>query len=189
MSEVKHSGTAALKTPRLALRPYTVSDAQAVFDQLMGDCEITDQLDWQVHQDVSVTRRLLEMWVEGYQSPMVYHWCITMDDQPVGDIMVCKWNQQDKWCELGYCLARRLWGQGLMTEALGCVSRYLLKTVGFHRIQLKHEAQNAASGRVMQKCGYQYEGTLRQAKRSRSGAWKDICCYGLLASDLENIIE
>lgn len=184
MNDLTHTGTKNLKTPRLELRRYLISDAQAVFDGWMGVEEICDQLDWQAHKDVGVTLRLLDMWIESYQSPTVYHWCITMDSRVVGDIMVCKWNQDDRWCELGYCVAKEYQGQGIASEALRCVSRYLLHEVGFHRIQLRHTEGNEASGRVMRKCGFQYEGTLRHAKCNRKGEWQNICCYGLLSDDI-----
>lgn len=183
MKDMTHAGTKELRTSRLHLRPYRAEDARAVFDGWMGVAEICEQLDWQPHQDVSVTARLLDMWIESYQSPTVYHWCITMDARVAGDIMVCKWNQDDRWCELGYCVAREFAGQGIATEALQSVSRFLLDEVGFHRIQLKHTEGNIASGRVMQKCGFHYEGTLRHAKRNRHGVWQNVCCYSLLSTD------
>lgn len=186
MKELTHLGTKVLQTARLTLRPYCLTDAQAVFDGWMGDDDMCEALNWQPHRDVSVTRRLIDMWVDGYQSPTVYHWCITLEGAPVGDIMVCKWNQDDCWCDLGYCIAKEHWGKGYASEALNCVSEYLLKEVGFHRIQLRHEEGNDASGRVMQKCGYQYEGTLRHAKRNRRGEWKNVCCYSLLYSDIRD---
>ncbi len=185
MKEMKHTGTRALYTERLLLRPYCADDAQAVFDGWMGIREVCARLNWQEHQDVSVTRRLIDMWVESYQSPTVYHWCITRAGAVVGDIMVCKWNQDDQWCELGYCVAQQYWGQGIAGEALLCVCRYLLQEVGFHRIQLRHAAGNDASARVMQKCGFHYEGTLRHAKRNHQGEWQDICCYSLLNEEIK----
>ena len=153
MSDLRHAGTKELRTERLLLRPYQMDDAQAVFDGWMGDAAICDQLDWQAHANVQVTQRLLDMWIESYQSPTVYHWCIATDARVVGDIMVCKWNQDDQWCELGYCIARDCQGQGLAGEALRRVCRYLMDEVGFHRIQLRHTHGNEASARVMQKCG------------------------------------
>lgn len=183
MKEMTHRGTQTLFTPRLVLRRYTAQDAQAVFDGWMGVEEICETLNWQPHRDVQVTHRLIDMWVESYQSPTVYHWCITQDAQVVGDIMVCKWNHEDQWCELGYCVAKAHWGKGIAGEALSRVCRYLFDEVGFHRIQLRHEEGNEASGRVMQKCGFRYEGTLRHAKRSRRGEWVNVCCYSLLDDD------
>lgn len=183
MTHLQHLGTKTLHTQRLLLRPYCADDAQAVFTGWMGVPEICDLLDWQAHSNASITRRLIDMWVESYQSPTVYHWCITCNGTVAGDIMVCKWNQDDAWCELGYCVSKDYQGCGIATEALRCVSNYLLHEVGFHRIQLRHTDGNLASAHVMQKCGYIYEGTLRHAKRDRHGNWRDICCYSLLSED------
>lgn len=98
-----------------------------------------------------------------------------------GDISVVRWNEEDSWCELGCCIARKYWNQGLMTEALTAALEYLLHTVGFHRVQMRHDALNPASGRVMQKCGLQLEGTLRGFKRRQDGTWADIRLYAALA--------
>ena len=68
-----------------------------------------------------------------------------------------------------------------MTEALTAALEYLLHTVGFHRVQMRHDALNPASGRVMQKCGLQLEGTLRGFKRRQDGTWADIRLYAALA--------
>lgn len=46
---------------------------------------------------------------------------------------------------------------------------------------MRHDALNPASGRVMQKCGLQLEGTLRGFKRRQDGTWADIRLYAALA--------
>ena len=183
MTELTHCGTKALFTQRLHLRPYRSTDAQDAFENWAGDARVTERLDWTAHADVEVTRRLIDMWVESYQSPTVYRWCLEYEGHAVGDMMVCKWNQDDSWCELGYCIAPSLWGQGLITEALSRVCDYLFESVGFHRIQLRCEEDNIASARVMEKCGFRYEGTMRHAKRRRDGLWVNVCCYGRLRTD------
>lgn len=66
-------------------------------------------------------------------------------------------------------------------EALTAALEYLFHTVGFHRVQMRHDALNPASGRVMQKCGLQLEGTLRGFKRRQDGTWADIRLYAALA--------
>lgn len=180
---LRHSGSPVLLTQRLRLRPYRTQDAQAMFDHWAGDPEVTQYLTWGPHRDVKVTQAIIDMWVEGYASPTVYRWGIEKDGELVGDISVTRWKEDDEWCEIGYCLSRRCWNQGLMTEALSRVLTFLFDTVGFHRVQIRHDAQNPASGRVMQKCGMTYEGTHRGAVRTRDGRWADICVYAMLSTD------
>jgi ribosomal-protein-alanine N-acetyltransferase len=65
------------------------------------------------------------------------------------------------------------WNKGLMTETLRCVLEYLFNQVGMNRVEAIYEPENPASGRVMQKCGMQYEGTLRQFFLCRDGTYAD----------------
>lgn len=74
---------------------------------------------------------------------------------------------------------------GLMTEAVQAVLTFFLRQVGLNRVFAYHAAENPASGRVMQKCGMVYEGTLRQAGKCNHGII-DVVCYSMLASDYKN---
>ncbi|MBQ8135717.1 MAG: GNAT family N-acetyltransferase, partial [Clostridia bacterium] len=49
------------------------------------------------------------------------------------------------------------------------VIEYLFHEAGFNRIESTHDVNNPNSGKVMAKCGLQYEGTLRQAGVSNQG--------------------
>ena len=63
--------------------------------------------------------------------------------------------------EVGYCIGSRWWNQGYVSEALGMVMDFLFDQVGFHRIEARHDEENHASGRVMEKNGMKREGLLR----------------------------
>lgn len=173
-----HQGTVILNTARLRLRPYLPGDAQAMFAGWANDERVTRYLTWQPHGNIAVTEQLIAQWVESYQSDTVYRWGITMGGELIGDISVVSWQEDNEACEIGYCLAYDHWGQGIMTEALQSVMRYLFDSIGFHRVMIRHEADNPASGRVMQKAGLLYEGCLRQALKRRDGSYGDICVYG-----------
>jgi ribosomal-protein-alanine N-acetyltransferase len=47
-------------------------------------------------------------------------------------------------------------------EAFSWVIKFAFKELVFERITGRHHVDNIASGRVMQKCGLKYEGTLRK---------------------------
>lgn len=177
---LNHQGTVMIHTQRLLLRPYVQGDEAAMFANWANDPEVTRYLTWAPHGNISVTTELIAQWEARYMSDTVYHWGITLDGELIGDIAVVTWSEPNESAELGYCLARRFWGQGIMTEALGSVMRYLFHTIGFHRITLKHDAQNPASGRVMEKAGLLYEGRLRGAYKRLDGTFTDVCVYGAL---------
>ncbi len=184
MFELHHCGTQVIETERLILRPYTVFDAEAMYRNWASSDEVTRYLTWQAHTGVDATRKLLELWVESYQDPAVYHWGITLkgNDTVIGDISVVHMNDKTAAAELGWCMGQAWWGQGIMPEAALAVRDYLFDRVGFHRIQARHDKNNPKSGRVMQKIGMQYEGTQRASDINNQGIC-DIVLYAILRED------
>lgn len=88
------------------------------------------------------------------------------------------WNR----AELGYWLGVPFWGRGYTTEAARRVIRFGFETLNLNRIYAGHFAHNLASGRVMQKVGMTYEGTMRQ-HYLRYGNYYDGVFYGILQSE------
>jgi len=175
-----HQGTQLLRTARLLLRPYTEHDADMMFANWANDEEVCRYLTWPPHGDIEVTRGIVRDWAACYGNDCYYHWGITLAGELIGDIAVVRWSEQNACAALGYCLGCQWWGRGIMTEALTAVTRYLLEQIGFHRIQLEHDRDNPASGRVMQKAGLRYEGCLQGGVRRRDGSFGDKCIYGAI---------
>ncbi|MBQ9197489.1 MAG: GNAT family N-acetyltransferase [Clostridia bacterium] len=180
---LNHLGSPDLHTRRLRLRRYRSEDFLMMFNNWAGDPEVAKYVSWGPHASPEVTKGLVEMWVEGYESPTVYRWGIEKEGELIGDISVVRWREEEESCEIGYCLCRRFWNQGIMTEALDRVIAYLIDTVGFHRVMLCHDTRNPASGRVMQKCGLRMEGVFRGERKRRDGSWMDVAYYAILAED------
>ena len=127
---------------------------------------------------------LLKVWEQESKKPNVYHWAITLGGEPIGDIALVAVSENSAAAVVGYCLSRRYWGQGIMTEALAEVLRFCFEEVGFHRISSSHAAENPASGKVMEKCGLRYEGTLRKHIRLHStGEYADVVLRGILEEE------
>ena len=179
---MEHKGTKILKTQRLVLRPFTTADAEAMFENWANDKEVTKFLTWTPHRNVEETRALLAVWEEESKRPDVYHWVITLQGEVIGDLALVAVRGEN--AHAGYCLSRKFWGKGIMSEAYAEVLRYLFEEVGFHRIESSHAVNNPASGRVMEKCGLRYEGTMRKAFRLLStGEWEDIVYRAVLEED------
>lgn len=64
--------------------------------------------------------------------------------------------------ELGYWLAKPLWGKGIMSAAVRLISEYGFRELGLRRITAHVFHFNAASARVLEKAGYHLEGRLKQ---------------------------
>jgi len=81
--------------------------------------------------------------------------------------------------EIGYWLARRHWGQGIMSRVVTCWCGYLFSHYGFERLQATVFSSNPASARVLEKSGFSREGTLRRAVIKHGGIL-DLWMYAIL---------
>ncbi|MEK2606289.1 GNAT family protein [Burkholderia arboris] len=84
--------------------------------------------------------------------------------------------------EIAYDLAPSHWGRGIASAVCEAVTAWAFTNEGFMRMQAVVLTGNAGSARVLQKCGYRYEGLLRAYKMVR-GTPGDFAMYARLATD------
>jgi aminoglycoside 6'-N-acetyltransferase len=72
-------------------------------------------------------------------------------------------------------------GEGLGTEALRVLARYLFEERGHHRLTIDPAADNAAAIRAYERVGFRRVGIMREYERAPEGEWRD----GLLMDMLE----
>ena len=177
---MKHCGSRILKTERLVLRPFTRADAEDMYNHWAGDPLVSRYLTWAPHRNVEETRALLAQWEKEYSRPDHYSWAIVSGGVAVGSIAAVRLEEESGFVTLGYCLSRRLWGRGYMTEAVRAVCSFFFREAGASRITADYVAENVASGRVLEKCGFRREELLRGAWRLLStGEEVDLVRCGL----------
>ena len=71
--------------------------------------------------------------------------------------------------DLGYWLGVSHWGRGYATEAARAVIDFAFDTYGFERLAAGCRITNAASRRVLEKCGFQYCGDSMMESRYFGG--------------------
>ena len=127
---------------------------------------------------------VIESWMDGYKREDYYQWMIVLKaiNQPIGSICVGEKNDSVGRAEIGYCIGKAWWHQGIMTEALQAVMDFLFDEVGYQRLEARHDPNNPHSGDVMKKCGMKYEGTTRKGDRNNQGIC-DAAHYSLLKSE------
>lgn len=184
---MNHKGTILLETERLILRRFIIEDADAMYKNWASEDEVTKFLTWPTHSDAGVTKTLLSTWISNYEKPDFYNWAIELKEigEVIGNISVVDIIDEKVACaDLGYCMGTRWWGKGIMPEAGKAVIRYLFEEVGCNRIAAVHAKSNPKSGKVMQKIGMTYEGTLRQAGICNQGVI-DAVWYSILKDEYE----
>jgi ribosomal-protein-alanine N-acetyltransferase len=85
-------------------------------------------------------------------------------------------------CFLGYALAERQQGKGLMTEALRLGIRYMFDEMHLHRISANYLPHNTPSAAVLKRLGFTVEGYARDYLRI-DGRWQDHILTSLLDPD------
>ena len=181
---MNHQGTKILETNRLLLRPMALEDRDAMYRNWASDPEVTKYLTWQHYASPDVADAVLRDWTAQYDRADYYQWGIVLKSlgEPIGTISAVHQDQRVGSAEIGYCIGRPWWRQGVTSEALELVINYLIDQVGFNRIESRHDPRNPNSGAVMRKCGMVYEGTMRQADWNNQGIC-DYCRYAILAQD------
>lgn len=109
-----------------------------------------------------------------------FAFAIMVDGKAVGSIGVFRQgNIHRLTAELGYYIAEEYWGRGLMTHAVQQACQYVFNNSDIIRIYAEPFAYNTASCRVLEKAGFQYEGTLRN-NAIKNGKIIDMRLYALL---------
>lgn len=181
---MNHLGTRTIETSHLILRRFVPEDAAAMYENWASDPEVTKYLTWPTHSSREISAMVVADWVSHYDEQNYYQWAIVPKDlrQPIGSISAVHVNDRVGKVEIGYCLGKTWWHQGIMSEALDVVIRFFLDDVGANRVEACHDPNNPHSGAVMQKCGMTYEGAQRQAGINNQGLC-DLSWYAVLAAD------
>ncbi len=108
---------------------------------------------------------------------------IEVDGEAVGGIGL---HRQDdvhrRSAEIGYWLGEAYWGRGIATEAVRAMTAYGFERFDLIRIYALIFEWNAASMRVVEKAGYQFEGRRRKAV-IKDGQIIDDLLYAIVRED------
>lgn len=142
--------TPTLTTIRLSLRAFKEEDYPSVY-KWCSSLVVTKFLFWFPHRDEEVTKRLVHSWVRKRRN---YSWAI-VEDEPIGEVEIIK-GLPNNGVELGYTLREDKWGQGIMSEALTAVIRFLLdeKKVAF--IYCETDSRNTNSKKLLERLGFSF---------------------------------
>ncbi|MBQ8179153.1 MAG: GNAT family N-acetyltransferase [Candidatus Methanomethylophilaceae archaeon] len=176
--------TRHLLTERLELRMFTMEDVRDAHRNWMTDPDVTHFLTWDVHGDVSETARVISAWIDQYPAGSM-DWCITLrgSTEPIGSITAVRDHPDEGYCEIGYCLSQRYWDNGYMTEAIRAIVRYIFDTTCYGWIQARHEVENEASGRCLEKCNFREWGR-REMVNPKTGRTCTYRFMGIRRGDL-----
>lgn len=174
----------ALETDRLYLRPFQGGDLEDFYEYARNP-KVGPNAGWPPHETIENSKAILNKFLEGDE---VLALELKQNHKVIGSIGLH--NDQLRTASgvkmLGYVLSEDYWGQGLTTEAARAVLRYAFEELGIYMVTVHHYSHNQRSKRVIEKCGFLYEGTLRHASQIFNGNIYDLVCYSLTGAEWEH---
>ena len=166
-----------IETERLILRGLTEQDADDMY-RYAGDPDVGPRAGWKPHENREESLSLINMLIE---KDNVFALEQKSDHRMIGTLGL----HHDKCRNLpnvraiGYALAKGCWGKGYMSEAVRRVLQYGFEALHLRMMSISHYTFNDRSRRVIEKCGFVYEGTLRQTFLRYDGAIFDEAVYSI----------
>jgi RimJ/RimL family protein N-acetyltransferase len=185
MSIVNTNGLArcpVLSSERLALQVIQEKDLSAIVN-LLSDYETVWMLTYApwpytVQEAVLWTNHVNNMCAMGIGCFWGIH---DRENTFIGTAGLSIFPEHEK-AELHYWLGKAYWGHGYGTEIARRIMSYAFGDLKLNRLEVNHMARNIRSQRVIEKCGFKFEGTLRSSVK-RFGQFEDVKFYGQLRKE------
>lgn len=170
-----------IETKRFIIRKFLRSDASMMFTNYVTNAEVTKYLTWYPHKTLDDTIKYLEFVLSTHQNNFAI--VDKNNHQVIGSIANVSENADFTICEVGYCLGKNYWNQGIMTEVLTAYLDYLFNQRHYEMVTAKHHCENLQSGRVMIKAGFKYDGVSDEL--TEKFGWVNIYNYSINKEDYQ----
>jgi ribosomal-protein-alanine N-acetyltransferase len=147
-----------IETERLLLRRPRVSDEPAIFARYASDPDVTRYMSFPTHRSLDDTHAFIEycdtVWARWPKAGPLLVFArdgVTL----LGGAGIV--NETDTVAQIGYILARDVWGRGYATEAL-LASVEAARAAGVRRLEAGVHVEHQPSMRVLEKGGFLREG-------------------------------
>jgi len=169
-----------IETERLLLERLRYEDAEEIFYSYASKPEATKYLSWETHKTIDETRMFLDYAVPSWDNGTDFAYSIRLKNRLfIGGIGISNDNGK---IQFGYAISPLHWGHGYTTEACSRLLGIVKTMKGVYRIGTFVDCENAASIRVLQKCGLIEEARLPKWFRfiNQGNRVKDCLFFRLL---------
>ncbi|MCM1328707.1 MAG: GNAT family N-acetyltransferase [Ruminococcus sp.] len=143
-----------LETERLILRPLTPADAEDVF-LWAGDEEVARYMSYPTHENVEVTKEWLSSLKNLPDDDFEFGFVLKENGTLIGSGGIL-YDEAEKAWKLGYNFRRDCWGKGYATETAKRMIEFARSEQNARTFAAYHAVGNPASGRVLEKCGFEF---------------------------------
>jgi RimJ/RimL family protein N-acetyltransferase len=109
------------------------------------------------------------------------------DDHLIGSCSIFDIDTRNRSAELGIVIGEKdYWGKGYGSDAVRTLLNFAFGEVNLNRVYLRVFAYNQRAIRSYKKCGFQHEGTARQAQ-FREGRYHDVHLMAILFEEWQRL--
>ena len=158
-----HNGTDTITTDRLILRRFEYSDDDSMLRNWIADEKIQSMYSEPVYSTKEEVKELLDKYIGSYERPDYYRWAVIekASGECIGQIAYFLVDSKNHFAEIEYCIGAEFQCRGYATEATKAVIAFGFDRINLHKVQICTKTINKPSRSVIEKCGFTYEGTLR----------------------------
>lgn len=175
-----------LSTENLILRPIIEKDVAALYT-LFSSEDVMRFMDVEIFTSMSEAAQMVTFFREKMSSGEGMRWaiCYKDDDELIGTCGFHHISRSNYKCEIGYDLIPAFWGKGIMTTAIHCLLKHGFEGLQLNRIEAIVDPINTNSYKLLDRIGFQREGTHRQAFYEK-GRFIDVYIYSMLREDYQS---
>ncbi|HAT61715.1 MAG TPA: GNAT family N-acetyltransferase [Prevotella sp.] len=171
-----------IETERLILRNITENDACDIFEY-GKEANVGPNAGWKPHKNIDETKDIMKNVFINQQ--YVFGIVLKENNKMIGSVGLIKDPKRENphALMLGYAISEKYWGQGIVPEASKAIIKLGFENPEIDIITCCCYSFNKRSRRVIEKCGFMYEGCLRNGEMRYDGEVFDIESFSLLKKE------
>jgi ribosomal-protein-alanine N-acetyltransferase len=145
------------------LRKAKLTDAQELFN-ITQDKEVMKYYGMGAYDTLSEAEDEIKWFLSLLDEEQGVRWIIadSTNDKYIGDVGIFNYNPDQNRIEIGFKLKRDYWNKGIMSSCIKQVLDFGFNDMKVNRIEALIDKRNPACKNTLKKCGFSYEGLLRE---------------------------
>lgn len=171
----------------IVLRTFSADDAEVVYSSVIQDRNhLKTYMHWMTDDySLGSAREFLARSIQTAADRENLGLGIFRGEELIGSIGFVSFDWKSRKTEIGYWIASREEGKGIVSKACTLLIEYAFGELGMNRIEIRCSTENVRSAAIPERLGFTREGVLRESE-IRNGRLQDFAVYGLLAREWKN---